>query len=144
MNNLNFENGPQIHNDTRSERDKQIFFSLLRNTVGKSDSHARPEIATQEMIEPMSIKVEIIDEEVVGKDIGSCKCCSFMSRNKSFLKNHKLSGHEPRVSKVLSYKCSECENEYCLIDNLNLPNIVIMAIVKNSFVIIYFLSLPVH
>ena len=67
MNKTTLENGTQIHNNTRSERDKRIFFSLLKNTFEKSDTCEKPETANQEMRESTSIKVEVIDEEVAVK-----------------------------------------------------------------------------
>ena len=73
MNKTTLENGTQIHNNTRSERDKRIFFSLLKNTFGKSDTRAKPETANQEMRESTSIKVEVLEEDVVGKDDSSHK-----------------------------------------------------------------------
>ena len=112
----NLENGSQIYNNTRSERDKRIFFSLLKNNFGKDDTFTKPErfgkgdtlakaeTNNQDMRALTSIKVEVIDEEEVlekENSSSSCQDCSLMSKNRFFLEDHMISGHKRKMSKVL-------------------------------------------
>ena len=103
------ENGTQIQTSVRSERDKHIFFSLLKNTFEKSVALSKTGKGNQDMSKLTPIKVEVVDEEDGETDNSSCQDCSLMSKNRSFLTNHMLNGHKTRVLKIMSYKCSDCD-----------------------------------
>ena len=104
------ENGTQIQTSVRSERDKHIFFSLLKNTFEKSVALSKTgTTGNQDMSKLTPIKVEVVDEEDGETDNSSCQDCSLMSKNRLFLTNHMLNGHKTRVLKIMSYKCSDCD-----------------------------------
>ena len=87
----------------RHEKDKSDFLAFLRSASAKQrcpkskGEKLRPERKSKEKKFPENNIPTI------------CKECTFMSRNPSFLADHKQNGHRANFAKIASFSCSNCD-----------------------------------
>ena len=83
----------------REEKDRSDFLTFLRNAV-KRGAREPKHPAQGEKFEP--------EKRSQAKGFPECHPCDLMSRNASFLAEHKQNGHMAVVTNMMSFSCGHC------------------------------------
>ena len=92
-------------NYERQEKDKNDFLTFLRIAAKKNSKQKHPLQGEKLNLESTSKGFRFTEDNLST----NCDGCTLMSRNETFLADHKHNGHSAMVAQIMSFSCSNCD-----------------------------------